>query len=84
MADAQPRTSSRNLFKKSDILPVPCQYILSLMNTIINNQENLQTNSSINNINARNKHHLHRPNANLPPFQQVPIMMASNFQKFFT
>jgi hypothetical protein len=76
MADAQPRTSSRNLFKKSDILPVPCQYILSLMNIIINNQENFQTNSSIHNTNAMNKHHLYRRNANLPCFQRVPIMMA--------
>jgi hypothetical protein len=79
MADVQPRTSSRSLLKKTDILLVPCQHVLSLMNIITNNQENFQTNSSIHNINARNKHHLHRPTANLPCFQEVPIMMASNF-----
>jgi len=49
MADAQPRTSSRSLFKKLDILLVPCQHVLSLMNIIINNQENFQTNSSAHN-----------------------------------
>jgi len=44
MAGAQPRTSCRCLFKQLDILPVPCQYILSLMNFIINKQEIIQTN----------------------------------------
>jgi hypothetical protein len=42
MARAQPRTSDRNLFKQLENLPVPCQYIFSLMNFIINNQEILQ------------------------------------------
>jgi hypothetical protein len=60
-----PRTSCRCLFKQLEILPVPCQFIFSLMNFIVSNQENFQTNSSIHNINTRNKHHLHRPNANL-------------------
>ena len=39
MAEAQPRISYRSLFKQSEILPVPYQYILSLMNFTINNQE---------------------------------------------
>ena len=60
----------RSLFKQLEILPVPCQYILSLMNFIINNQEFLQTNSSMNNINTKIKHHLHKPNANLSCFQK--------------
>jgi hypothetical protein len=58
MAGAQPGTLRRSRIKQLDILPVPCQYILSLMNVIINNQENFQTNLSIHNINAKNKHHL--------------------------
>ena len=40
------------------------------MNFIINNKENFQTNSSIPNINTRNMHHLHTPNANLSCFQK--------------
>ena len=44
MAGAQPRTPCRSQFKQSEILPVPCQYILSLVNFIINNQEIFQTN----------------------------------------
>jgi len=30
MAGAQPRTSWRSLFKRLEILPIPCQYILSI------------------------------------------------------
>jgi len=70
MAGAQLRTSCRSLFKQLEILPVPCQYILSLMNFIINNQENFQTNSSIHSINTGNKQHLHKPDANLSYFQK--------------
>jgi hypothetical protein len=69
MAGAQPRTSGRCLFKQLEILPVPCQYIFSLMNFIISTEENFQTNLSIHNINIRNKHHLHSPNANLSCLQ---------------
>ena len=39
MADAQPRTSCSSLFKWSETLPVPWQYILSLMNYIIKKSE---------------------------------------------
>jgi hypothetical protein len=69
MAGTQPRTSCRSLFKL-EILPVPCRYVLSLINLIINNHEFLQTSSSTHTINTRNKHHLHRPNANLTCFQK--------------
>jgi hypothetical protein len=37
---------------------------------IVNNQDIVQTNSSIHNINTRIKHHFHRPNANLSCFQK--------------
>jgi hypothetical protein len=70
MGGALPRTSCRRLFKNLEILPVPSQYIYSLMNFFVNNQENFQTNSSMHSINTRNKHHLHRPTANLSCFQK--------------
>jgi len=44
MAGAYPRTSCRRLFKKLEILPVLWQYVLSLMNFIIDNQENCEKN----------------------------------------
>jgi len=69
MAGAQPRTSCVSLFKQSEILPVPCQYILSLMSFFINKHEIFKTNSSIHNINTRNKHHHLRQSANLSSFQ---------------
>jgi hypothetical protein len=56
--------------KKLETLTVPSQYIYSLMSFFIGNQENFQTNSSVHSINTRNKHHLHRPIANLSCFQQ--------------
>jgi hypothetical protein len=44
------------------ILLLPCEYIFSLINLIIYNQERFQTNSAI--------HGLHRPIANLSCFQK--------------
>jgi hypothetical protein len=70
MVGAHPRTSCRRLFKKLEILTVPSQYIYSLMSFFIGTQEKFQTNSSVHNINTRNKHHLHRPVANLLCFQK--------------
>jgi hypothetical protein len=37
IAGVKPRHSSRNLFKRLEILPLPCEYIFSLMNFIVNN-----------------------------------------------
>jgi hypothetical protein len=65
MVAAQLITSCKSLFKESKILPVPCQYKLSLMNFIINNQESFQTDSSIHNINTRNKHQTNSPIHNI-------------------
>ena len=70
MVGAHPRTSCRRLFKKSEILTVPNQYIYSLISFFIENQEKFPTNSSVHNINTRNKHHFHRPVANLSFFQK--------------
>jgi len=58
------------LFQQLEILPVPCQYIRSLMKFIDNNQRSLQINSSMHNINTRNKHHIHWSDANLSCFRK--------------
>jgi len=63
MVAAQPRTSHNSLLKQSEILPVPCQCMLSLTSFIINNQEIFQESLSIHNINTINDRHLHKPNA---------------------
>jgi len=57
MAGAPPRTSCRGLIEQLEIL-----------NFISSNQISFRTNSSIHNINTRNKHNLHRPNASLSSF----------------
>jgi hypothetical protein len=51
MAGVKPRNSCRGLFKILDILPFPCEYIFSLMNFTVNNQEHFQTNSAVHTIN---------------------------------
>ena len=85
MAGAQPRTSCRSLFKQSEVLPLPCQYIFSLMNFIIDNQEIFQTNASTHNSYTSNKHHLLRPNDNLPCFQKKYLLIChKTFQQFTT
>jgi hypothetical protein len=78
---AQPTTPCRSLFKKLDILPIPCQYIFSLMNFILNNQEQFTNKSIYTQYRHSNKHHLHRPNANLSCFQKSTVysMPVSQF-----
>jgi hypothetical protein len=78
MAGAQPRISCRSLLQQLEILPVPCQYVLPLMNFIISNKENVQTNSSRHSIIMSN-HHLDRPNANLSCFQRLHSMLTKSF-----
>jgi IS1 family transposase len=70
MMGAHPRTSCRKLFKKLDMLTVPSQCIYWLMSFLIGSQEKFQMNSSVHSINTRNKHHFHRPVANLSCFQK--------------
>jgi hypothetical protein len=38
IAGVKPINSCRKLFKRLEILPLPCEYIFSLMNFIVNNQ----------------------------------------------
>ena len=61
---AQPNSACRSQLKQLEILPVPCQYMRSLMHFIIKKKEIFQTNLSKHDINKRNKHNLHRSNAN--------------------
>jgi hypothetical protein len=63
MAAAKPTNSCRNLLKKPEILPLPCEYIFSLMNFIAKYLKLFQTNSTIH-------IHLHRPIANFSCFQK--------------
>ena len=61
---AEQRASCRGLFWKLEILPVPCQYILSLMLFIIDNPNNFQTGLEIHGLHTRSKNQLFIPIAN--------------------
>jgi hypothetical protein len=64
---------------KFNILPVACQYILSLMLFIVENQNNFQTNLNIYGINTRNKNQLHSPSVSLSCFKMVFFTQVLGF-----
>jgi len=70
MPGAEPRASCRSLFRRPEILPVPCQYILSLMPFIIDNPNNLQRVSEVHGLHTRSRNQLFIPNTNLPSIQK--------------
>jgi len=74
MAGVQFRTLCRCLFKQIEILHIPRQYTLSLINFIINYQGIFQTNSSIHN--TKNKNHLHRAMPTYLVFKKLHSMLA--------
>jgi hypothetical protein len=78
MVGIKPRNSCRDLFKKLQILPLPCEYIFSWLNFIISNQGHFQTNSVVHSVNTRNKHRLQRPIANLTGFQKSTYYSGIN------
>jgi hypothetical protein len=70
MSGAEPRASCRGLFRRLEILPVPCQYILSLMLFIIDNPNNFQTVLELHGLHIRSKNHLFIPGTNLTSVQK--------------
>jgi len=76
MSRAESRSSCRGLFRKLEILPVPCQYILSLMLFIIDSPNNFQTGLEIHGLHTRSKNQLFIPTANLPSVQkELPLLV---------
>jgi len=65
ISGAEPRVSCRGLFRKFEILRVPCQYILSLMLFIIDKPNNFQTGLEMHELHTRSKNQLFIPFANL-------------------
>jgi hypothetical protein len=70
MSGAEPRASCRRLFRKLEILPFPCQYILSLMLFIIDKPNNFQTGLEMCGLHTRSKNQLFVPIANLTSVQK--------------
>jgi hypothetical protein len=64
MASVKPRNSCRSVFKRLEVLTIPCKYIFSLLNFIVNNQGHFHSNLAPCSVNMRNRNELHRPTAN--------------------
>ena len=62
--------SWRKLFPNLEILPIPSQYILSLLLFIIRNKNQLQVNSEIHHINTRQHTNLQQHSVNASKYQQ--------------
>jgi len=61
--------SCRKLFPNLEILPLPSQYILSLLLFMIRNKNQFQVNSKIPQINTRQHANLHQPSVNATKYQ---------------
>jgi hypothetical protein len=57
------------------ILPLPCEYIFSLIKFTVNNQEHYKKNSALLSVNIRNRNNLYRPASNLSCFQKVYLQI---------
>jgi len=64
------RASCKSLFQELGILTIPSQYILSLMEFLLQNKEMFTSNIEIHSINTRNNLKLHKPISNLPIYQR--------------
>jgi hypothetical protein len=54
---------SQILFKKLEILTLPCEYVFLLINFITNNKEHFQSNADVHSVSTRHEPYLHKPNA---------------------
>jgi len=62
--------SCRKLFPNLEILPIPSQYILSLLLFMIKNKNQFQVNSKIHKINTRQHANLHKSFVNATKYQK--------------
>jgi hypothetical protein len=65
-----PTHSCRDQFKKLEILPIPCVYLLSLMTFVVNNYDKFLVNNSLYTISTRNNDHFHIPVSHLLSYQR--------------
>jgi hypothetical protein len=69
MMGRRPRDSCRELFSKLEILPLPSQYILSLLLFMMRNKKQFLANSEIYHINTKQAN-LHLPLVNVTKYQK--------------
>ena len=70
MMGCRSRDSCRKLFPNLEILPLPSQYILSLLLFMIINKNQFQVNSKIHQINTRQHANLNQPSVNTTKYQK--------------
>jgi hypothetical protein len=73
------RDSCRGLLRKLDILPLSCEYILSLMLFVIDNQNNFHSGLEVHGLNTRSKNQLYLPTSNLSVFQKGTTFSGISF-----
>jgi len=71
------RDSCRQLFKQLQILPLPSQYIYSLLVFVNKNRELFLSNSEIHELNTRSNQNLHLPSTNLTLVQRGVLYSGS-------
>jgi hypothetical protein len=64
------RDSSRQLFKKIQILPLPSQYILTLPLFVVKNKNHYKVKLEVHNIDTRQHSDLHQPLPSLVKYQK--------------
>jgi len=70
MIGAKPRNSSRDFLNGTEILHLPCDYIVSFVEITVNNQEKFHTNSVVHSVNRGIKPHIQRQTTNLSCIQK--------------
>jgi hypothetical protein len=77
ITNSSSRDTCQQLFKHSQILSLPSQYIFSLLVFVIKNREFFKPNSEIHNLNTRSNRNLHLPSTNLTSVQKGVLFSGS-------
>ena len=70
------RDSCRKLFSNLEILPLPSQYILSLLLFTVRNKNHFQVNSEIYHIDTRQHANFHQPSVNITKYQKAAYCLG--------
>jgi hypothetical protein len=74
-----PKDPYRNLFKKCDILQLPCGYIPSMMQFVIDNQNIFFSGLEIHGLNTRSRNQLYLPATNLLFRRRAPCLLVLDY-----
>ena len=69
--------SCRDIYRKLQILPLPSQYVFSLLVFVNKNRSCFISNCEVHDMNTRHNHNLHLPSANLTVVQKGVLFSGS-------